>query len=66
MTREEAQILAKIRRGDHVTQYDKVAAMYTLGELRTYRAGLSATGALTTEARDAIRDRQDQIRAGRG
>jgi hypothetical protein len=65
MTEAEARILQRARLGIPPTPADTVATIATLDELDAYRAGLSARGALTSDAMAAIRDRQDQIR-GRG
>ncbi len=67
MTDAEASIIAKHRAGQVITPADTVATINTLVELDAYRVGLSARGALTTEAMAAIRDRQDRLRKwGRG
>lgn len=62
MTEAEARILARARMGVMPTPAETAATITTLEELDAYRVGLTARGALTTEAMAAIRDRQDEIR----
>lgn len=61
MTPAELRILDKARRGHVVTVADTVATIMSLAELDAYRKGLSARGALTTDAMQAIRDRQNAL-----
>jgi hypothetical protein len=66
MTNAERLILSAHRAGQPVTPAMTVATIHTLEELDAYRKGLSGRGALTADAMAAIRDRQDEIRQGRG
>lgn len=65
MTEAEARILARARMGVMPTPAETVETITTLEELDAYRSGLSARGALTTDAMAAIRDRQDKIKGRR-
>lgn len=62
MTPAELRIIDKARRGQTITPADTVATITSLAELDAYRKGLSARGALTSDAMAAIRDRQDLLK----
>lgn len=61
MTPAESRILDRAKQGIAPTPADIVQTISCLAELDGYRVGLSARGALTTDAMEAIKARQDQL-----
>ena len=59
-------ILAKIRRGEALTDAEQCATITSETELEQYRLCLRDTGRLTPDALKAIETRRYQMRKGKG